>query len=236
MSCQKTVIDFTNKSDREIRDILRKNSNACGRFNESQLNRRLEKNPTSSQKWFHYGAIATFMGFSLQSFSQKSSYYEWENRICVLGDTTSIKHDTSQINHPKTNNNNKEIVQFKIVNEDKTPIFDVLVLILNQDSTVARGYKSNFDGEVQINIQELQKVGESAVIQFRASGYYELQNYLWENIPQPHPVEIIMSKYTFLTSGIIGLVGYKKPTIKQRLTKPFRRTYRFIKNGFYRGY
>ena len=40
-SCQKTVIDFTASSDREIASMLKNQKSACGRFREGQLNRNL---------------------------------------------------------------------------------------------------------------------------------------------------------------------------------------------------
>jgi hypothetical protein len=43
-SCQKQVIDFSNKSDREIAMFFKKPStgSVCGRFMEDQLNRDIE--------------------------------------------------------------------------------------------------------------------------------------------------------------------------------------------------
>src|SRR5690242_17957207 len=42
MSCQKTVIDFTNMSDRQILEYITKaSSNVCGRFSNEQLNKDL---------------------------------------------------------------------------------------------------------------------------------------------------------------------------------------------------
>lgn len=37
LACQKSVIDFTNKSDSEIVEILQKGGNICGRFRKEQL-------------------------------------------------------------------------------------------------------------------------------------------------------------------------------------------------------
>lgn len=51
-SCSKTVVDFTGKSDTEIRDLLleRAGQKVCGHFKTTQLNRSLQVNPVFSSK------------------------------------------------------------------------------------------------------------------------------------------------------------------------------------------
>lgn len=50
-SCQKTVIDFTSVSDREIINIFNKSNNLCGRFTASQLNRDIFTPKEKSSIW-----------------------------------------------------------------------------------------------------------------------------------------------------------------------------------------
>lgn len=50
-SCQKTVIDFTSVSNREIINIFNKSNNLCGRFTASQLNRDIVKPNEKSSMW-----------------------------------------------------------------------------------------------------------------------------------------------------------------------------------------
>lgn len=51
-SCSKTVVDFTGKSDVEIRNLLmeRAGQKVCGHFKTSQLNRSLQVNPVPNSK------------------------------------------------------------------------------------------------------------------------------------------------------------------------------------------
>lgn len=51
-SCSKTVVDFTGKSDAEIRDLLleRAGQKVCGHFKTTQLNRSLQVNPVLRSK------------------------------------------------------------------------------------------------------------------------------------------------------------------------------------------
>lgn len=65
MSCQKTVIDFTTMSDREILDYIGKsNSNICGRVDPGQMDRPLSFPSTGPQlprKYFWRLLIPTFL-------------------------------------------------------------------------------------------------------------------------------------------------------------------------------
>lgn len=61
-SCQKTVIDFTDSSDREIASILKNQKSACGRFREGQLNRNLILHAEKSSVWLAASAaVFSFM-------------------------------------------------------------------------------------------------------------------------------------------------------------------------------
>ncbi|MFT5618100.1 MAG: hypothetical protein ACI85I_001330 [Arenicella sp.] len=59
-SCQKNVVDFTQKSDLEIARTLKKEKNLCGRFRESQLNREYNL-PKDRNSWVIPSALATLL-------------------------------------------------------------------------------------------------------------------------------------------------------------------------------
>src|SRR5688500_20214569 len=53
-SCQKTVVDFTNMSDRQLAEFFKKPaSSVCGRFQQDQLNRDLSM-PRKRLPWLKY--------------------------------------------------------------------------------------------------------------------------------------------------------------------------------------
>lgn len=67
LNCQKTVVDFTNKSNQEIINYLKNHKNVCGRLNNTQLNTSLkpERNTTIS-KWHTYLlSLMTFVGIEI---------------------------------------------------------------------------------------------------------------------------------------------------------------------------
>jgi hypothetical protein len=59
-SCQKNVVDFTQKSDLEIARTLKKEKNVCGRFRESQLNKEYNL-PKDRNSWAVPSALATLL-------------------------------------------------------------------------------------------------------------------------------------------------------------------------------
>jgi hypothetical protein len=61
--CKKNVYDFTKKSDKQIADTFNENKNLCGRFNNSQLNRKLVLSPEKKTFWkIGIASIITFLG------------------------------------------------------------------------------------------------------------------------------------------------------------------------------
>ncbi|HLP11952.1 MAG TPA: T9SS type A sorting domain-containing protein [Flavobacteriales bacterium] len=69
--CDKSVVDFTQKSPAQIQSVLQyANGNVCGRFNSTDLNRTLVPETVSTPtrklntKWFAWISIFAFLGFS----------------------------------------------------------------------------------------------------------------------------------------------------------------------------
>ena len=56
-SCQKEVIDFTEKSDLEISNLISRNKNSCGRFIKSQLQRDIDLIEYDKQHKLKYAAV-----------------------------------------------------------------------------------------------------------------------------------------------------------------------------------
>src|SRR5687768_17124297 len=64
-ACQKTVVDFTEMSDRQLADFFKKpKSNVCGRFNNDQLDREIII-PKKRIPWIKYFFQFTWPAFML---------------------------------------------------------------------------------------------------------------------------------------------------------------------------
>ena len=64
MSCQKTVVDFSLMTDKEILDyVTSKGDNLCGRFDPHQLNRGLQENKSRNRFFWAYAWALAAIGF-----------------------------------------------------------------------------------------------------------------------------------------------------------------------------
>lgn len=111
-SCQKTVIDFTNMSDRQIAEFFKKPSGSlCGRFQSDQLNRDIVI-PRKRIPWIKY-----FFQFSLPAFlvSMKAGA---QGKIEVKGEATVYTRTIGKLNVLPTEEIKELIaVKGKITNE-----------------------------------------------------------------------------------------------------------------------
>lgn len=72
-SCQKTVIDFSKASDREIASILKNTNNACGRFRATQLDRDLVIPKEKSTIWMAASAaVISFLTIGNHTISAQT--------------------------------------------------------------------------------------------------------------------------------------------------------------------
>ena len=93
-SCQKTVIDFTNMSDRQVAEFFKKPAgNVCGRFANDQLNRELEL-PSKRIPWIKYFFTMAIPAaiFSSKASAQRQQRTMGKIAICVKpGEKDSVK-------------------------------------------------------------------------------------------------------------------------------------------------
>lgn len=76
-SCQKTVVDFSKMSDRQIiRYFQQSKGSTCGRFSNAQLNRPIVESlvvrPQNRWTWMFPAILLPFSGFAQQSMSSDS--------------------------------------------------------------------------------------------------------------------------------------------------------------------
>ncbi len=101
-ACQKTVIDFTEKTDSQLGDFFKKHpQNVCGMFYTDQLNRNIPI-PKKTLPWLKYFFTITLPAFlvSYKSFGQKNNAKEKLELVnsakgkLALDKITDIKKDS----------------------------------------------------------------------------------------------------------------------------------------------
>ncbi|WP_409416838.1 carboxypeptidase-like regulatory domain-containing protein [Flavobacterium sp. PS2] len=89
-NCQKNVIDFTKASDREILMAYTKNNILCGRFNSTQLNRKITTQKEKNSYWTIAAAsVITFLGLGEQSVKAQEATKTEQTDTKQLNDTIS---------------------------------------------------------------------------------------------------------------------------------------------------
>ena len=163
-ACQKTVVDFTNMSDREIAQFFKKKSaSVCGRFQQDQLDRVIDV-PRKRMPF-----IKELLTISLPAmFLANRAHAQGEVRREILGKVMPsavcqrpVKGDTVISPQPEL----KEFwtISGKVVDEKGTPIRFATIKIKN--TSVAT--QSNNEGNFQLNLPK----EKSKEIEVSAPGY-----------------------------------------------------------------
>lgn len=141
-SCQKTVIDFTNISDREIINIFNKSNNLCGRFNENQLNRTIVAPKEKSSLWIAASAAVV-------------SFFTIGNHESIAqGEPKTVQTD-KRINEKTTSLGNVEIVVSGKILSDAQEYIPQTIYIKNL--TTKEEITSN-DGFFSVKLNKVEKI------------------------------------------------------------------------------
>nr|WP_321224502.1 carboxypeptidase-like regulatory domain-containing protein [uncultured Psychroserpens sp.] len=153
-SCEKTVFDFTTKTDEQIVKTFLNEGRVCGRFKSTQLNRALVLNRKEKNNYLSYVAstLFTFLSFGTQD-------------VEAQGKPKIVEVDSSQISTVNgklgTSILNTKLIKGIIYNSDKSPIPNVEITIKGSTNSTT----SNSDGSFLIK-GELQNI-----LVIKAAGY-----------------------------------------------------------------
>ena len=138
-SCQKNVTDFTKSSDREILKAYNKDENLCGRFNVSQLNRKISIPKEKETLWMIAAAsIIAFLGLGNQTVKAQNNVNTEQTDKKQLSDSTSFKTpDPTKFSG-------------RIIDEYGVPLPGVTIVI--KGTKIATS--SDYDGMFSINTKE----------------------------------------------------------------------------------
>jgi uncharacterized protein YegP (UPF0339 family) len=140
-SCQKTVIDFTIMSDRQLAEFFKKPpSSVCGRVYDDQLNRDIII-PKKRIPWVKY-----FFQFSLPAFlvSMKANSQKPKT---LIGDTTYCTSIMDKVEAPKAHSEDK-IIKGQILDDRGNKISFATISIKN----TKMGVQADAEGIFKINV------------------------------------------------------------------------------------
>jgi len=133
-SCQKTVFDFTNSSDREIASVLKNAENACGRFRTTQLERDLVVPKEKSTIWIAASAaIVSFLTIGNHTISAQTPV-NTEQRVAETDDVIG------KVAPPQ-----KRIITGTVVDSEQFPIPGVNVIIIGTERSTTTDLDGKFD-------------------------------------------------------------------------------------------
>jgi hypothetical protein len=128
-ACQKTVVDFTNASDREIVTAYNKETNLCGRFRASQLDRELVITKEKNSLWAGAAAAAALLALSSTEAIAQTPVPTEQHEI--LG----------KMRIPDTT---KQTLYGTVYNEQNQPLYDATVTLNGNPAT---SIITNLDGQ-----------------------------------------------------------------------------------------
>lgn len=119
--CQKTVIDFSQKTDAELIDYFNHHSSFCGRFKNTQINRVIEEPKPVLKRLFDFYSKAAAVFFTLFSFKNSFSQVtkQHEPTEFYSNDSTVLSKEKVRIEGTVRDDNNNllEGVRVKFDNQ-----------------------------------------------------------------------------------------------------------------------
>jgi len=210
-SCQKTVIDFTEMSDRQIAEFFKRPiGSVCGHFYQNQLNKdiQLPKKRIPWVKYFFQFALPAFL-VSMKSNAQKTR---------VVGDTTYCTQTMGFVSTtaPGKGTSSKTI-SGQIVDADGNKVAFATIIIKNSQI----GTQSDGDGKFELTAPP------NSTLVFSAVGYNSKELEIKDQMVN---LIVTFEKSDVALSGDIAIVGYairKKskpiPAIKKVIDTAFKK-------------
>jgi len=198
-SCQKTVIDFTEMSDRHIAEFFKKPSTSvCGRFYQNQLYKEIDlpKKRIPWLKYFFQIALPAFL-VSIKANAQKTKV--------LMGDTTYCIQTMGFVSSKAIAEKSTEpnVVNGQIIDQDGNKIAFATIIIKNSQV----GIQSDGDGKFQL------KAHPDSTLVFSAVGYRTKEIKLND---QTNDLLVSFERVDMVLSGEVVVVGY---TIRKK-SKP----------------
>lgn len=205
--CTKEVIDFSAESDEEIVTYFSKNGNVCGRFHETQLNRKLIADRKKRNHWLSYAASLllpiTLFSQEVKKDSQNIPKTEQTNSKDFKSLNIGSLHKQGKIK--RTVQNDSIIVKGVITDDTGLPLPAATILIKGTNT----GKTTDFDGNYTIKVQEGNEITISYV------GYESITQKIEKNkftynasLKYSHTLEeYVIVGYGVLRKSLSGIAG-----------------------------
>ena len=146
-ACQKTVIDFTGMSDRQIAAFFKKPvGNVCGRFGGDQLNRIIEV-PRKRIPWIKYFFTIALPAFLLSKKAAAQGEVRLKGKVAMCERPALIRGDTALL--PPQKSQVPKVIRGSVVDESGNPLPGASVFIKNTNRGVATDELGKFKVELQ---------------------------------------------------------------------------------------
>lgn len=188
-SCQKTVIDFSNKSDREVAAYFQKTGGqVCGKFRQDQLQR-----PVHFEQPKTFGGRLRALGLLVPGLLVGGAA-TGQNLEKPLTEQLEIDHSPSLLGYvsPQPFKRVKGVVK----EDNGYPLIGVTVLIKN----TALGTVTDINGEYEINVPIPQN-GSDAVLEFSYTGFHKVEVHISLNSTEGN--NVVMSVNPVLMEGML---------------------------------
>ncbi len=149
--CEKTVYDFSNKTDEHIVKTFEQNSNLCGRFKNQQLDREMVLRRKDKNNYASIAASGLFAFLALGTHDAKA---QGEPQIVQ---TESIRYDSIK-GKTAISVLKEKMIKGTIVDESNIPLPGTNVIVKG----TTRGVQSDFDGNFAIKVE----IGETLVLSY----------------------------------------------------------------------
>jgi hypothetical protein len=200
-SCQKNVVDFTNKSDKEIISFFNNyNGSTCGRFNDEQLDRPIQQiklKPASSFLKYAAGLLMPAFLFAIKVKGQSKEQFQQQTSKQMCMPSPKV----ANIMLGKVASNHQKLIEIhgSVIDEiTKEPLPGVSVMIKETN----QGVVTDANGRYSIYI-----TSKKAVVQFSSIGY-EMKEIKSVELNKTTGVVVKMKSGATHLSGEVIVVGY----------------------------
>lgn len=192
-SCEQIVIDFTGMTPREIATALNSQKNICGRVTASQLEQSYLL-PNKEYSFFPLKAIAA--GFLLM-LSPLAAYTQVTTTSVELVEP-KIMGEVSMVDNPLA------IVKARVIDENKNPLANMTVNLINLERVIIATATSDKDGFVELQFESV-STDKLRLQTLETNEFYPREvtfkdavfvngNYLVECMGKSQPIPMIVGK------------------------------------------